>query len=124
MIALSRFSSLRALPVALLLPAMAAASTAKADTVSLPSYLHSGPGKHYRVVGELDRGAEVDVLSCNGDWCRVRYDRAENYLPKEVLKNSPVAAISKQGNSATGAGCFHSKRSGYGGGIIFNYCPQ
>lgn len=35
--------------------------------------LRSGPGTNYRVVDVIPGGGRVDVRSCSGSWCRVRY---------------------------------------------------
>ncbi|MGH6725424.1 MAG: SH3 domain-containing protein [Pseudolabrys sp.] len=55
---------------ALLLLSAGVAAAAPA-TVTNDLNLRSGPGTGYGVIDTLPAGSSVDVLGCNGSWCRV-----------------------------------------------------
>jgi uncharacterized protein YraI len=55
----------------LTLGATAASAYAAAAFATGSVNVRSGPGTGYRVVDQLNRGEQVDVRGCQGNWCRV-----------------------------------------------------
>lgn len=83
-----------------LLPLLFAATvsiTAHAEEVryvsdDLSTYVHSGPGNRYRIVGSLNSGEKVTVLDVNNESGYVRVRDSKNrdvWLPKELLGTTP-----------------------------------
>ncbi len=62
----------------LLLLSVGAAAAAPA-VVSDNLNLRSGPGTAYRVLNVLPEGSSVDVLGCDGNWCRVSSAEGTGY---------------------------------------------
>lgn len=58
---------------------------AAAATVTNDLNLRSGPGTSYGVVGTMPAGAEVNVLGCEGSWCRVSWGGTEGYASASYL---------------------------------------
>jgi hypothetical protein len=92
-----------------------------AAQLSWTSYLHDGPGKQFRTEDELDAGTWVQVLSCDGDWCRVLSHGHPGYLSADVIKGP--AAGGEPGSAAPDIACFDARRAGYEQGKVFVYCP-
>ncbi|MDN6072426.1 MAG: SH3 domain-containing protein, partial [Enterobacterales bacterium] len=58
----------------------------------LNTYVHSGPGNQYRIVGTLNAGEEVELLSVNADnkYGQVRDAKGRTvWLPMEQLSTEP-----------------------------------
>lgn len=56
----------------------------------LSTYVHSGPGTKYRIVGTLNAGESVELLSTDGNFAQVKDERGRNvWLPTEQLSNIP-----------------------------------
>jgi uncharacterized protein YraI len=64
---------------------LAGAGAANAAVVESDLNLRSGPGTGYGVVAVMPAGAQVDVLSCSGSWCRVAYGAAEGWASRSYL---------------------------------------
>lgn len=58
---------------------------AAAATVTGDLNLRSGPGTNYRVVGTMPAGAQVDILGCDGAWCRVSWGGMQGYASASYL---------------------------------------
>lgn len=58
---------------------------AAAATVTNDLNLRSGPGTGYRVIGTMPQGAYVDVIGCDGSWCRVNWQGAVGYASASYL---------------------------------------
>ena len=58
---------------------------AAAATVTNDLNLRSGPGTGYRVIGTMPAGAYVDVIGCDGSWCRVNWRGAVGYASASYL---------------------------------------
>ncbi|ACT14423.1 SH3 domain-containing protein [Pectobacterium aroidearum] len=58
----------------------------------LLTYVHSGPGNQYRIVGTLNAGAEVTLLSVNENagYAQIRDDKNRTtWIPLDQLSNTP-----------------------------------
>ncbi|MEX9610245.1 TIGR04211 family SH3 domain-containing protein [Providencia manganoxydans] len=56
----------------------------------LSTYVHSGPGTKYRIVGTLNAGESVELLSTDGNFAQVKDERGRTFwLPTEQLSNIP-----------------------------------
>ncbi len=101
----------------------AALGAATEGMVILPSYLHDGPGKQYRVEDELSAGAAVTVLDCAKNWCQVESGRRRGFLPEDIVARNP--AVSPQVTAqARSLRCFDVLRPGYAHGRLFVICPK
>lgn len=58
---------------------------AAAATVTNDLNLRSGPGPGYRVIGTMPAGAYVDVIGCDGSWCRVSWGGSVGYASASYL---------------------------------------
>ncbi len=87
-------------------------------TVAWPDYYRAGPGNQYGVLDEVQRGQTFEVLSCDGDWCKVRDSSSVGYLERGVLA-AQAPAPTKTGE------CFTSRSDGEPGEpSTFLYCQQ
>ena len=89
-------------------------------TVDWPTYYRTGPSKQYGVLDELQRGQTFDVLSCEGDWCRVRGAGSEGYIERGALADgAPPALAGKPGD------CIDVRLAGHNvKGQPFRICGQ
>jgi len=78
---LSRFKTLAIAAGALVL----SGGIAAAATVTNDLNLRSGPGTGYRVIGTMPAGAYVDVIGCDGSWCRVNWQGSVGYASASYL---------------------------------------
>ena len=54
----------------------------------LSTYVHSGPGTKYRIVGTLNAGDEVELISTDNKFAQVRDDKGRTvWLPVDQLSN-------------------------------------
>lgn len=54
----------------------------------LSTYVHSGPGTKYRIVGTLNAGEEVELISTDNKFAQVRDDKGRTvWLPVDQLSN-------------------------------------
>lgn len=54
----------------------------------LSTYVHSGPGTKYRIVGTLNAGEEVELISTDNKFAQVRDDKGRTvWLPADQLNN-------------------------------------
>jgi len=106
----------------------AAAAWAAPASATVNVNVRSGPGTGYRVVDTLRRGELVDVVGCQGNWCRVvkpgpdgwvsasylssggYYRRDDDYRPRQrrprvhfndYYDDSPSARFCVGGNNAS-----------------------
>ncbi len=91
--------------------------------VSWPTFFRSGPDRRYVVLDEMERGQTVEVVSCDGDWCRVIAGKSLGYVEKSALI-VPSAAPRKPGEQTADPACFDSNQAGYKKGENFRYCPR
>lgn len=76
-----------------LLLASATAAAAAPALVTGDLNLRSGPGTGYGVVDVLPGGSTVNVLGCNGSWCRVAWGGLRGYASSSYLDvGGPVYA--------------------------------
>ena len=89
-------------------------------TVDWPTYYRSGPDKQYGVLDELQRGQTFEVLSCDGDWCRVRGSGSEGYIERGAL----AAGVPSGGGGKPGE-CIDVRLAGHTvKGQPFRVCGQ
>ena len=56
----------------------------------LSTYVHSGPGTKYRIVGTLNAGEAVELLSTDNKFAQVRDEKGRTvWLPVDQLSNTP-----------------------------------
>ena len=101
-----------------LLLAMATPGGAATGQVDWPTFFRAGPGRDRVVLDELQRGAFLDVQSCDGQWCAGRYGGKAGYVERAALHDAKPPEQPVRPSSD----CFESKRSGYAGGEMFRYC--
>ena len=98
-------------------------ATAKTQVVSWPTYYRTGPDRHYSVLNELDRGVTLEVLACDGGWCKVQSETSTGYVEQSALSD-PSAFTPEPTTQAASDGCFDSHETGYGKGENWHYCPR
>lgn len=101
-----------------MLLAMATSGVAATGQVDWPTFFRAGPGRDWMVLDELQRGAFLDVQSCDGQWCAVRYGDKTGYVERMTLHGAKPLGQPIRPSSD----CFESRRSGYAGGEMFRYC--
>lgn len=88
------------LTVALFAPAASASATvsvAAATTVNI----RTGPGLHYRVTGQLERGQRIRAYApIRGRWVKVRFAGGEAYVARDYLTTSATLAGPTRTNAA------------------------
>src|SRR6185312_15047298 len=47
--------------------------------------LRAGPGVEFPVITAMPEGAPIDVMSCEGTWCRVAFGRTVGFASREFL---------------------------------------
>lgn len=71
---------------ALMLVAFNPADVAAQDAhVTADLNVRTGPGTGYGRIGVVPRGGPVDILSCGGGWCRIRYGGLVGYVSGNYL---------------------------------------
>lgn len=59
--------------------------------------MRSGPGPNWPTIGEIPAGGELEIMNCGPgwgrDWCRIRWENAEGYIPATSLGSSLNQAI-------------------------------
>ena len=74
------------------------ATAATAQVISLTHTssnlnLRSGRSKHYPVRRVIPRGAEIDVHSCEADWCYTSWAGHRGYVSHDYLRHHVVEVI-------------------------------
>ncbi len=92
---------------------------AEGGSVAWPTFLRAGPGRSYTVIDEINRGKVFEVQSCDGGWCRIRYQRGLGFILQSAIAS---AAATVPASHLQMTDCFNAKRAGHGGGDIFRYC--
>ncbi|HBO23202.1 MULTISPECIES: TIGR04211 family SH3 domain-containing protein [unclassified Providencia] len=60
----------------------------------LSTYVHSGPGTKYRIVGTLNAGEPVELISTDDKFAQVKDEKGRTvWLPIEQLNNTPSMKI-------------------------------
>jgi uncharacterized protein YraI len=67
-------------------PAVFAKTLTKGSVTATALNLRSGPGKTYKKVGTLKRGASVTVISTKSGWKKVQYKNLTGYVYGKYLK--------------------------------------
>jgi uncharacterized protein YgiM (DUF1202 family) len=97
----------------------AAAPAGSTGRVTWTTWLRAGPGRDYKVLGEIVGGDQVAVLGCDGDWCRVVSDGVPVYIRSSLITPAAPAAAMPPATA-----CFDSRRAGYEKGELFHYCQR
>jgi SH3 domain protein len=80
------------LALALLVAVRASAETGWVDD-QVRLNLRTGPGNQYRIVGSVETGDSVQVLSRGDGWIEVRADGKTGWVPDGYLKSEPPAVV-------------------------------
>jgi len=104
---------------------MLSAGAVSAATVTNDVNLRVGPGTSYGVISTLPSGADVDVLNCTGNWCRVDWQGTTGFANASYLSDadasyasSPVYSEPLYGDDYAFAGPrFYRFHHGYHGGF-------
>jgi hypothetical protein len=78
--------------VALALGAAGVAAAATPAKLTWSTYLRSGPGATYPVVGELEHDTPVALAGCQGGWCHVSTDAEAGFVDQAALTLPRLAA--------------------------------
>ena len=89
-------------------------------TVTWPTFYRVAPTRQSVVLDELERGRMMEVLACEGGWCRVQDGRSIGFVEQGAL--APVQTEVPQPPGTKD--CFDSRASGYGKGEVFRYCEK
>lgn len=76
--------------------------TARVDVM-----IRKGPGKSYQGCGHLPKGRSADLIECQGDWCKIRYNGQEgwshsrylNFHSNEIQSHRPAQQVVDPGYS-------------------------
>jgi uncharacterized protein YgiM (DUF1202 family) len=104
------------------LMSLTAAADPAPGRVNATTYLHDGPGRHFRVVDELATGTAVQVLTCAQDWCRVQSGDGIGYLPQASLVSAKAVPAATPVAKPDGEACVESTDAGSGAGLRYRYC--
>jgi uncharacterized protein YraI len=77
---------------ALALPLLPAAALAASAVTSQSVTMRAGPADSFGAVGQLQRGANVDVRQCEGNFCQVRFDGKTGWVSADYLTRGPLPA--------------------------------
>jgi hypothetical protein len=86
------------------------AAGAAPRTTYLTTYLRAGPGEEYAAIDEIEPHSQVEVQSCDKDWCRVQSDLAAGYIRADVLAAPDIHV--KPGAPPANAPCFTARLNG------------
>jgi len=73
---------------------MLSAGAASAATVTNDVHLRAGPGTSYSVIDTLPAGADVDVLNCSGNWCRIDWQGRTGFTSASYLDDDDTYVAS------------------------------
>jgi SH3 domain protein len=80
------------LAIALFAAARAHAETSWVDD-QVRLNLRTGPGSQFRIVGSVETGDSVEILSRGDGWIEVRSEGKSGWVPDGFLKNEPPAVV-------------------------------
>ena len=98
--------------------------------IAWPTFFRAAPSHDATELQELDRGAVVDVLSCDGDACQVRLGRAIGYVDRAMLGPPNTPPVALMPSAAKGPApdapqtCVASREAGYERGLNYTYCQR
>ncbi|SDM77027.1 SH3 domain-containing protein [Methylobacterium phyllostachyos] len=84
------------------------------------TYFYQAPRYTARVLDEVQTQASLDVLSCDGQWCRVRYSGAEGYV-RDLVVHGPQIDISHKDRPKL-TDCFRADQPGGIGWQVERFC--
>ncbi len=87
--------------------------------VTYATWLRSAPSEASQVIDELPGGWRVDVLGCDGGWCRVLSDQAPGYVQQALL----AAGSDKPLAPKPGAACISGTHQTPERAIPLKICP-
>jgi SH3 domain protein len=83
--------------VAALVAGMLSAPAARAETGWVDDQvrlnLRTGPGNQYRILGSIETGDSVQILSRGDDWVQVSADGKQGWVPDGFLQAEPPAKV-------------------------------
>jgi hypothetical protein len=72
-------------------------------TLHYSTFLHSGPGETFAVLGEVEHDTALDVGACQGGWCKVTLGSKTGYVDRGALfLTDPVPGSAPRARN----GCF------------------
>ena len=84
--------------------ASAAAAAAAPAAVTSDINVRSGPGTKYAAIGSVPAGATVNVLSCNGAWCRIAFGNRQGFINNTYLAAADEGPVYSEGPPVVYAG--------------------
>lgn len=84
------------------------------------TYFYQAPRYTARVLDEVQTQADLDVLSCEGQWCRVRYSGAEGYV-RDLVVHGPEIDVSHKDKRSL-SNCFKADQPGGVGWQVERFC--
>ena len=72
---------------------LGSAGVASAAVVEGDLNLRTGPSTSYSIIDTMPAGANVDILSCTGSWCRVAFRGIEGYASASYLGGGGGGAV-------------------------------
>jgi uncharacterized protein YraI len=99
-----------------ILIASAGAAVAAPAAVTSDLNVRSGPGTKYAVVGSVPAGATVNVLSCNGGWCRVAFGSRQGFVNNSYLAEADEGPVYGEAPPAVYVGPVYGYGYGWGPG--------
>lgn len=79
-------------PLALVLIMLTPLSFAKDNFISedLFTYMHTGPGSNFRIIGSVDAGTKINVLNSNSGYSQIVDDRSrKGWVESKYITNKP-----------------------------------
>lgn len=84
------------------------------------TYFYQAPRYTARVLDEVQTQANLDVLSCAGQWCRVRYSGTEGYVRDLVVHGPQIDVAHKDKRNLSD--CFKADQPGGAGWQVERFC--
>ena len=113
---------MRYLLAALALLALAAPSPVDAApmVVTWTTWMRAAPSEAAPVLDEIGTGISIDVGTCQGGWCRVRYGTADGWVMQRYL----AATLPRIAAPAKDAACFEADHFTPEGPTRQTLCPS
>lgn len=84
------------------------------------TYFYQAPRYTARVLDEVQTQASLDVLSCEGQWCRVRFSGAEGYVRDLVVHGPQIDITHKDKKNLSN--CFKADQPGGNAWQMERFC--
>ena len=101
--------------------ALAGGASADPARTQWTAFMRLGPGEQFAVIDEIELDSAVDVRSCAHSWCLVISDRAQGYMPADVLRRSALTPPAPQSGEQP-VPCFRENLEGFRGSEAWRIC--